>query len=216
MHRTIRTLAFAGAAALALLPAAPALAHGTDTQGDLITTVGFGTEPAYAGQPNSVQVLLEHDGQPVTDAKRLTVDVTFGDDSTSFDMEPNFLVGVYGEPGDYRAWFVPSQPGPYTFHVTGSVDGEDIDVEMTSGPDTFAEVEDTRDAAFPQIDAPSNEDLAARLEAESARVVAAQAAAEDAADDAASVRTIAIVALVVGAIGVIAAVAALARARRQA
>ena len=35
--------------------------------GDLEMAVGFGDEPdAYAGQPNSVQLLLFHDGQPVS------------------------------------------------------------------------------------------------------------------------------------------------------
>jgi hypothetical protein len=216
MNRSIRALALACATAFILLPAAPALAHGEEHVGDLAVVIGFGTEPAYAGFPNSVQVLLEHDGEPVVDAKGLTVDVTFGDETASYDLEPNFLVGVYGEPGDYRAWFVPSQPGPYTFHVMGQVDDEEIDVEMTSGPDTFSMMEDTREAAFPPVEAPSNEDLAGRLEAEGARVEAAQTAAQQAADDASSTRTIAIVALVVGAIGVIAAIAAIARGRRTA
>ncbi len=214
MKRSIEALAIAGAALLALLPASPALAHGDEHAGDLSIVIGFGAEPAYAGMPNSVQVVLEHDGEPVTDAKGMTVDVTFGDATTSYDLDPNFLIGVYGEPGDYRAFFVPSQPGPYTFHVMGEVDGEEIDVEMTSGPAAFAEVQDTLDAAFPPVEAPSNDELAGRLEAEGARVEAAQAAAQQAADDASSIRTIAVIALVIGAIGVIAAIAAIARTRK--
>lgn len=215
MHRATRALALAGVTALLVAPAVPALAHGDEHIGDLELTIGFGTEPAYAGFPNSVEVLLVHDGQPVTDAKGLTVDVTFGDDTATYDLEPNFAVGVYGDPGDYRAWFVPSQPGPYTFHILGTVDGEDVDVEMTSGDDTFAEVQDTSEAAFPPVDVPSSQELADRLEADGARVEAAQAAAQQASDDASSIRTIAIVGVIVGAIGLIAALAALARSRRQ-
>lgn len=214
MHRIIRGMAVAGIAGLVALPAGPALAHGDEEVGELEIVLGFGTEPAYAGQPNSVQVLLSLDGQPVTDAKGLTAEVTFGSETTTFDLEPNFLVGVYGEPGDYRAWFVPSQPGPYTFHVVGEVEDEEIDVEMMSGPGAFAEVKDTLEAAFPPVQAPSNEELAGRLEADGARVAAAQAAATQASDDASQLRSIAIVGLAVGAIGLIAAIAALARTRK--
>jgi hypothetical protein len=215
MHRATRALALAGVTALLVGPAVPALAHGDEHIGDLELTIGFGTEPAYAGFPNSVEVLLVHDGQPVTDAKGLTVDVTFGDDTATYDLEPNFAVGVYGDPGDYRAWFVPSQPGPYTFHILGTVDGEDVDVEMTSGDDTFSEVQDTSEAAFPPVDVPSNQELADRLEADGARVGTAQAAAQQASDDASSTRAIAIVGVIVGAIGLIAALAALARSRKR-
>ena len=216
MHRTIRGLAVAGATALLLLPAGTALAHGDEDIGDLSIVVGFGTEPAYAGMPNSVQVIVTLDGEPVTDAAGMTAEVTFGDETTTYDLEPNFAVGVDGDPGDYRAWFVPSQPGPYTFHIVGEVEGEDVDVEMTSGPGAFAEVQDTLDAAFQPVQAPSNEDLAGRLEAARALVEAAQAAAQQASDDASQLRTIAIVGVVVGAIGLIAAIAALARTRRTA
>jgi hypothetical protein len=216
MHGTIRGLAVACAIATFLLPAAAASAHGDEEVGDLEVVIGFGTEPAYAGMPNSVQVILSHGGEPVTDAEGLTAEVSFGDASTTLDLEPNFAVGVYGEPGDYRGWFVPSQPGPYTFHIMGEVDDEELDIEMTSGPDAFAEVQDTLESAFPPVDAPSNDELAGRLDAEGARVEAAQAAAQQAADDADQLRTIAILGLVMGTIGLLAAIAALARSRRTA
>jgi hypothetical protein len=216
MHGTIRGLAVACAIATFLLPAAAASAHGDEEVGDLEVVIGFGTEPAYAGMPNSVQVILSHGGEPVTDADGLTAEVSFGDASTTLDLEPNFAVGVYGEPGDYRGWFVPSQPGPYTFHIMGEVDDEELDIEMTSGPDAFAEVQDTLESAFPPVDAPSNDELAGRLDAEGARVEAAQAAAQQAADDADQLRTIAILGLVMGTIGLLAAIAALARSRRTA
>jgi hypothetical protein len=214
MHRTIRGLALAGATVMFLLPAAAASAHGDEQVGDLEVVIGFGTEPAYAAMPNSVQVILTHGGDPVTDAEGLTAEVSFGDETTTLDLEPNFAVGVYGEPGDYRGWFVPSQPGPYTFRIMGEVDDEELDIEMTSGPDAFAEVQDTLESAFPPVEAPSNDELAGRLDAEGARVEAARAAAQQAADDADQLRTIAILGLVVGAIGLIAAIAALARSRR--
>ena len=58
----------------------PALAHEGRKLGDLEMEVGWGTEPAYSGEVNSVQILLVHDGKPVVDlGDTLDVEVTFGD-----------------------------------------------------------------------------------------------------------------------------------------
>ena len=213
MRRTISALTLASA--LALLPVVPALAHGDHTQGDLIIVTGFAVEPAYAGQPNGVQLRIKHDGAPVTDLKpnALSVDVSFGDQTTTLTLVAAFEVGEWGTPGDYRADFIPSQPGAYTFHVTGTVQGEDVDYEMASGPDAFSEVLDPAAATFPQVDAPSNADLAARAEQEAARtaeVASSVTAAQDAAD---SARLIAIAAAVVAIVAIGLAIAARGRAR---
>ena len=65
MRRTMTVLA--AIAALTIVPAAPALAHVEVPQGDVTIAVGFGIEPAYAGQPNAVQLLVTRNEQPVTD-----------------------------------------------------------------------------------------------------------------------------------------------------
>jgi len=215
VRRTHIAAAAACTLSLTLGPASTALAHGDSHVGELDVVIGFGTEPAYAGMPNSVQVRLEHGGEPVVDAEGLTVEVTFGDRHIDYDLEPNFLAGVYGEPGDYRAYFVPSEPGAYTFHVRGEVEGEEVDVEMTSGPDTFAEVQSTTGAAFPPVDVPSTEELTERLEQDSERTTQAVADAKAAKDEASSARTVALTAVLLGAIGVIAGIAGLAAARRR-
>jgi len=146
MRRLITTSIAAGI--LALLPTTAALAHGDHTQGDLVIATGFVVEPAYVGQPNGVQLTIEHDGEPVTDLApdALSVDVTFGDQTTTLTPEPAFEVGEWGTPGDYHADFIPSAAGAYTFHVTGTIDGEKVDYEMTSGPKAFGEVEDPASA----------------------------------------------------------------------
>ena len=185
-------------------------------EGDLTIELGFGTEPAYAGFPNSVQVILTLAGAPVTDANGLAVDVSFGDQTTTFDVVPNFEIGGDGQPGDYRANFVPTQPGPYTFRLRGEVDGHRLDVKMTSGPGTFDEVTRTADAGFPAVAVPSAEELAARLRTDPGRIDAAGAAARSAADAASVARTTAVIALAVGAIGVIAGIAGIVAARRTA
>src|SRR5262245_20475417 len=74
--------------ALMLLGATPALAHEGRKLGDLEMEVGWGTEPAFAGEVNSVQILLVHDGEPVVDlGDTLDVEVTFGDQTQSFPLE---------------------------------------------------------------------------------------------------------------------------------
>jgi hypothetical protein len=224
LRRVVPVAAIAG---LALLQAAPALAHGEAGEGDLALTIGFVNEPAFAGMPNGVQVVVEHGGQPVTDLRPgdVQVEVRFGDETSEpMDLEPAFAFEggqlVFGEPGDYHAEFVPSQPGRYTFHITGTIEGEQVDEEMSSGPDTFSTVEDVAAASFPEVNAPTNEELATRVDAEAARaadgVEAAEAAAASAESAASSARTVGVVGVVLGAIGVIAAIAALASARRKA
>jgi hypothetical protein len=130
--------------------------------------------------------MVEHGGEPVTDLPGgLEVEISFGDATTTLPLEPYFEVGEWGTPGDYRAWFIPSEPGPYTFSFTGTIEGEKVDIEMTSSPSTFSEVIDPAEAAFPPAaTGPSSQDLADRIEQESARTadaVAATAAAEEAA-----------------------------------
>ena len=225
MRTVIRSaVALVAASLIALGPAVAASAHASSKIGDLEMVVGFGTEPAYVNQPNSVELLLTHAGQPVTDlGDSLKVEVSFGDASTELPIVPNFEVGEFGDPGDYRAWFIPSEAGKYTFHFTGTIDGEKVDKSFTSGPDTFSEVEDTRDASFPPVDAPTNEELATKInqvdQRTQASVEQAQAAAETAANEAAdsadSATTLAWIAVVVGAVSLILGIAAFAVARRR-
>jgi hypothetical protein len=205
---------------LLILPASAALAHEGRSQGDLEMVAGFGTEPAYAGQPNSVQLIVVHDGEPVVDlGDTLDVEVSFGDQSQRFTLEPNFAVGAFGEPGDYRAWFIPTRAGQYTFHFTGTIEGEDVDQTFTSGPRTFGDVEDTNQIQFPVQD-PTNGELAERIDQEVPRLASAtdeaSAAAAAADDDASSAKTFAIIALAVGALGVALAAGALLFGRKRA
>jgi hypothetical protein len=217
MHRSIRAVALGIiASSLVVLPLGSAWAHGDEEQGDLTLTIGFGDEPAYVGQPNSVQLLVRHGDEPVTDlGGGPEVEVSFGDASTTLPLEPS------GTPGDYRAWFVPSEPGAYTFSFTGQIEGEDVEVSMTSGPDTFSEVIDPTEAAFPPAESgPTADDLAERIERESARtadaVEAAETAAASAEDAASSARTVALVAALLGLVALIVGVVALVTARRTA
>jgi hypothetical protein len=208
-------LATVGAAGLLLaLSAPPASAHEERKVGRYVFHVGFGDEPAYAGAKNSVQVLL-HDAsndKPVVDlGDTLKVDVSLGNNDaqkTSMTLEPDFEVGEFGTPGDYRAFFIPTAPGAYTFHFTGTIKGQRVDQKFTSGPQTFSEIQDPAEVSFPTKD-PTTGQLAARVDRETQRLsqalAASQAQARKADDAAGTARLIAIVGVVVGALGLAAA-----------
>jgi hypothetical protein len=204
----------AGVAGLLLaLGAAPASAHEERKVGKYALAVGFGDEPAYTGEKNSVQMFL-HDAsdKPVVDlGDTLKVDVSQGSDDTqtlSLGMEPNFEVGEFGTPGDYRAWFIPTTPGAYTFHFTGTIKGQRIDQRFTSSPTTFDEVKDPAEVEFPAKD-PTTGQLSARVDRETTRLsqalTASQEQARKADDAAGTARLLAIIGLVVGALGLVAA-----------
>jgi len=201
------------AAASVLLLATPASAHEDRTIGHFEVAVGFALEPAYAGQPNAVQMFMNENGKPVTDLKdELQVVIAVGDQTSEpFTFEPAFEIGEFGTPGDYRANFVPSQAGAYTFTISGTFHGQKFNDEaFTSSPKTFADVIDINSASFPQVTSPSNQELATRIDQESARtataVKAAQAAATSAGDDASGARTIGVIGLVAGALGLVTAI----------
>jgi hypothetical protein len=226
--RLLRLVIVLGAAVLlAALATAPAAAHAEKQAGRYTFEVGFGDEPAYAGQPNSLQVLITRDGKPATDlAGRLDglmahayygrkADPKF--ENAMMPLEPHFG-DDWGTPGDYRSFFVPTQAGTYTFELKGKLGNQKINLVIPSGPETFGDVNDPAKAAFPAVKDPSTAQLAQRLDRETTRlnvtvaaVTTAQRAAEDRADQA---RLLALGALLVGIVGLV--VGALAWGRRTA
>ena len=222
--RSIR-LVVTGALMLTMLAllAGPAAAHEEREVGGFALVVGFGQEPAYAGQPNSVQLLLSKGGNPITDlGDTLSVAVGFGDQSKDVSVEPFFEIGEFGTPGDYRAWFIPTRAGQYSFHFTGTIRGTKIDETFTSGPKTFGDVVSPADVEFPVQD-PTNGELADRIDREIPRLetsiadlkTSADRSIGSAVDDASGARTIALVGVALGALGLIAAIAAIAMTRRS-
>jgi hypothetical protein len=198
------------AVVLAVLPvpllAVPASAHGEHEVASYRFVVGFGTEPGYAGVTNSVQLVISNNAKPVTDAKGLKVAVSTGDaEPKEMALEPYFGEGR-GEQGDYRAFFIPTAPGAYTFKVTGTLGGKKIDESYTSGKDGFDEITDPAEVQYP-VQEPTGSQLTTKLDRETARLNAALAAEQQAADEqVADARQLATIGLVVGAMGLIAAV----------
>ena len=194
--------------AVLLVPllAASASAHGEHKVDNYTVEVGFGTEPAYAGVTNSVQLIISSNGRPVTDAKGLKVAVTTGDAEAKEMLLQPYFGADFGEPGDYRAFFIPTAPGPYTFKVTGTLGGKKVDQSYTSGKDGFDEVTDPAEAQYP-VRQPSGSQLTTRLDRETTRLNAAVAAHREAADqDVAEARRLATIGLAVGALGLLTAV----------
>jgi len=202
----------------------PASAHEERTIGPYHLAVGFGEEPAYAGVENSVQMFLhDKNDKPVIDlGPTLKVQVIFGSRKTTpMTMEPNFEIGEFGIPGDYRAFFIPTAPGPYTFHLFGSIKGQKVNSSFTSGPSTFAVVTDPSSVEFP-VKAPTNAELgtavsrlAPRVDQAAGVATAAHAAATSANDAASSAKTFGIIGIIAGVIGLAVGTAALVVATRR-
>jgi hypothetical protein len=214
--------ALAAGVLLSFAMAGPAFAHEQRTVGSFNVEVGWGDEPTYAGFKNSVQLIIKDAGdQPVTDlGDSLKVEVKSGDQTMTLPLEPDFSVGddPSGEPGDYRAWLIPTAPGTYSFHFTGTIHGEAVDQTFTSSDTTFDDVGDPASIEFPSKD-PTTGQLADRLDRETARLGdtanAAASKASKAKDDAARIQLIAIAGLVV-AVGALAVAIIAVRRRRTA
>ena len=197
--------------------AGPALAHEGREVGGYSFVVGFGDEPAYAGFKNSVALILSRGGNPVTElGESLKVEVKFGTETMDLgSLEPNFEVGEFGTPGDYRAWFFPTRPGSYTFHFTGSIGSQQVDEEFTSSESTFSDVQDPTAVEFPVKD-PTLGQVAQRLDREFPRIETRLAAVQKSAGDKAdSAKTLAYVGIALGAIGLVLGASARLAARRR-
>ena len=172
-----------------------ALAHEVREVGDYTFVVGFLDEPVYNGQKSGLDLRVSRGEEPVEGLEEtLTAEVTFGDDTRALEIS-----AAFGEPGAYRSVFFPTAAGPYTFHVSGEIEGTPIDEEFTSGPDTFSEVQDVTGGQFP-VQFPATGDIVRDAEAGAAAA------------------TTATIALVLGGAGLLAGLAALgltlARGRR--
>jgi hypothetical protein len=202
---------------LVALSAGPASAHELKHEGKFNFLVGFGNEPAFQGQQNFVQAFLSYaaTGKPVTNVgSSLKLAVEWGSHSMNLQLVPSFDPDSgLGTVGEYDAFFFPTALGAYTFHFTGSLQGQKIDATFTGGPDTFALVTDPTTVQFPNK-VPTAEQMSTRLQQEIPRLQAEVAAAQTHADSqASSAKTLGIAGIIVGALGLTVAVVALTRKR---
>lgn len=163
-------------AATAWLVAAPAatLGHTVQHAGPYKLEVGWKLEPAYVAVPNAVSVTItDAAGKPVTDlgADDLKVIVsTANTPSPDLDFEPGFdPEELEGPLGEYDAAVMPTAPGDYSFHITGAIHGQKVDVDVTSGDATFDPVKESTNIEFPSK-LPSVAEVATRLDRIDGRV----------------------------------------------
>jgi hypothetical protein len=174
------------AIALVAVAAGTALAHGEIESGDHTIEIGFANEPVFTGQKSGLEFSVFHGDEPVEGLEEsLQAEVTFGSQTRELEISPRF-----GEPGWYESVFFPTAAGQYTFRIFGEIEGEPFDESMTSGPDTFGDVQDVAGGQFP-VQFPSQADIVADAEAGAAAA------------------TQATIALVLAVIGLLAALVAL-------
>jgi hypothetical protein len=140
---------------------------------------GFGDEPAYAGQPNSLQVLITRDGKPATDLAGkldgLMAHAYYGRkadpkfENAMMPLEPRFG-DDWGTPGDYRSFFVPTQAGRYTFELKGKLGDQKINLVVPSGPGDLRRRQRPGQGRLPAAKDPTTAQLAQRLDRETARL----------------------------------------------
>ena len=196
---------------LPLLLTAPASAHAVKQIGPYVLSVGWRDEPVYVDSVNAVTVQV-HDakGRPVDDiGDQLNATVTYGGLSTApLRLEPSFDADSgTGTHGLFEAAIVPTQIGDYRFHLTGSIEGVAVDVDIPSGPETFNSVEPSDKVMFPTKEQTPAQ-LTQNLSTLRARVDAASRGAHAAA-------TLGTAALAVGAALCIGAVSLALMARRR-
>lgn len=134
--------------ALCLMPlAASAHQHETFRIGDKTYTFTIGSinEPVAVDDKSGVElsVALAHEetgdhadgaeheeGEPVTGLEQtLKVEVIAGDKKKMFDLAP-----AYGEPGSYKAIFIPTVQTTYTYRLTGTINGTQVDIPFQCNP----------------------------------------------------------------------------------
>ena len=194
-------LVLAGALGVGL--AGPAQAHTSRVVGAYTMTVGWKVEPTYVGVQNAVQLFV-HDakGAPLDDiGNGLKVVVVFSSkQSPPLGLEPSFDPDTgLGTHGEFDAAIIPTEPGDYTFHFTGAINGQSVDQSFSSGPDTFDTVAAPTAIEFPSQD-PTAGALATSISRINPRVAAAAVAARDAHSSSTTALSLAVVALAVAVV----------------
>jgi hypothetical protein len=176
-HRLSRlALVVVAVGAAALVMPAVVLGHTVQHAGPYTLEIGWRIEPTYVAVPNAVSVTIKDgSGKPVTDlgAEDLLVVVsTNNQPSPDLSFEPGFdPVEMDGPLGEYDAAIVPTAPGNYTFHITGKIHGQAVDISVTSGDETFDPVKESTNLQFP-AQLPSISEVVTRLDRIDARVAA--------------------------------------------
>jgi hypothetical protein len=106
-----------------------ASAHESVDSGNYHYEIGWVNEPVIVGERNALDLFVAPKSQPdqglagVEMSLQFTVE--YGGVNQSYDLVP-----VENEPGHYTAVFIPTRLGQYTFHLTGQIKDEKVDVSV--------------------------------------------------------------------------------------
>lgn len=110
------------------------------------------------------------------------------------------LTEAFGDPGHYKAEFIPTWPGGYRFEITGDIEGTAIDETFESSNTTFDEVTPASDLQFPvKLAAPRETENAAKGALDAATEASSEAS--DASSSASTATVLSSIALVLGLAG---------------
>ena len=136
-----------GASILTMSAVLPVLAHEERTVGAYDLEVGFIAEPVYVGERSGLEIHVTKEDKPVEGLETtLKAQVVFG--SQRRDLT---LAAREEEPAWYESVFIPTAAGKYTFHLTGTIEGQAIDESFTSSPTGFDEVNEAATGQFPNV-----------------------------------------------------------------
>ncbi len=166
----VRLLAVLTVALAVIAVVVPALAHEPRVVGEYQLAFGWRNEPAYTNQLNGPEIFVSLAPEAVTATAEATmtmdqgatdddegapisadvpidlkVEVLFGDQKMEIPMRP-----AWGEVGHLVGDLIPTRPGDYSFHVTGTIGGTPVDETFTSADGKFGTVEPVEDIMFPK------------------------------------------------------------------
>jgi len=129
--------------------ATTAYGHERRAVGPYRFVVGFLTEPAFEGLKNGVDLrVLQADSEAPVEGLQdtLQVEVTHVPSTVRKNLK---LRTIYRDPGHYTADLIPTRPGDYTFHLTGTIGDTAVDETFSSADGEFSTVEPIDDIRFP-------------------------------------------------------------------
>jgi hypothetical protein len=178
-------------------------AHDAHVAGPYRLVIGWSDEPAFTGIRNAVVVEITETGKgPITDPASLAVEVSFGAERIVLPLNQDPVRRHV-----FQAPLVPTRAGTYTFHLTGKVRSQPIDITTTCSEKTFDCVMDGSAIQFPVKEPPAGQ-VVERLERSLPR-------AELALESAKRAQTTAIAAIAVAALALLSAAVGMKRARKS-
>ena len=142
-----------------------AWAHEEVESGGYIFEIGWLSEPVVVGQSNGLELFVAPHDNPEAGVEGITTlqfTVEYGSASQTYELAP-----VEDEPGHYSAGFIPAVEGQYTFRLTGTVEGQAVNVEMEP-----EEVVGVGEVAFPPVADLNSQVAATQAQAATAQTIA--------------------------------------------